>query len=262
MLGLDLIQRRLYRAYEQSKMNSKISSEYQDKVCVITINRPEKRNALDGEMFNALAKALDQAQDDPKVNCVLLLGRGEHFSAGHDIAAFATLWPQPEDGAVRRMITAFAQQTKPLVVAVTGSAIGIGATLLLHADWIVAGETAVFKFPFADLGIVPEAGSTALLARRVGDLVTRDWLLSARPISATEALQRGFVSSVLPDSDVHAAAQAYAKSLAAKPAEALRASRRLLNEASTLPVSEAIEKEVACLNHFIPALTQRSAAKP
>lgn len=242
-------------------MNDKIITELTGNVFIITINRPEKRNALDGEMFDTLATALHRAQDDPSVHVVLLQGAGQHFCAGHDIAAFATLWPQPEDGAVRRFIMALAEQSKPLVVVVTGAAIGVGATLLLHADWVVASDTSVFKFPFADLGIVPEAGSTALLARRVGDLVARDWLLSARPVLASEALQRGFVSSVMPDNEVHAAAQAYAVSLAAKPAEALRASRRLLNQASTLSVVEAIEKEVACLNYFIPAVAKRSSAQ-
>jgi enoyl-CoA hydratase/carnithine racemase len=146
-------------------------------------NRPDKRNALDGAMFDALANALRLAQDDPRVHCVLLHGAGPHFSAGHDIAAFSTLWPQAEDGAIRRCIGAFAEQPKPLVAAVTGAAVGFGATMLLHADWVVAGESTIFKFPFADLGIVPEAGATALLARRVGELAARDWptKLGSRP---------------------------------------------------------------------------------
>lgn len=243
-------------------MGSKLIVEYEEGTCVITINRPEKRNAFDGEMFDALAKALRRAQDDSQVHCVVLLGQGEHFSAGHDMAAFATLWPQPEDGAVRRCMLAFAEQSKPFVVGVTGCAIGFGATMLLHADWIVAGQSAMFKFPFADLGIVPEAGSTTLLARRVGDLVARDWLLSARSVLADEALQRGFISCVLPDNDVPASAMAYAKSLVAKPPEALRASLGLLKADSTRSAVQAIEMELNLLNHFIPAVVKRGITKP
>lgn len=238
-------------------MGSKLIVEYEKGTCVITINRPEKRNALDGEMFDELANTLRHAQDDSQVHCVVLLGQGEHFSAGHDMAEFATLWPQPDDGAVRRCMLAFAEQSKPLVVGVTGCAIGFGATLLLHADWIVAGQSTMFKFPFADLGIVPEAGSTALLARRVGDLVARDWLLSARPVFAEEALQRGFISCVLPDTDVAASTMVYARSLAAKPPEALCASLGLLKAASTRSAVQAIEMELKLLNHFIPAVVKR-----
>ena len=146
-------------------MDSRITSKLRDHVCSIGINRPDKRNALDGAMFDALANIMRHTQVDSNVHCVLLHGAGPHFSAGHDLAEFASLWPQEEDGAIRRCITAFAEQSKPLVAAVTGAAVGFGATMLLHADWIAAGESAVFKFPFADLGIVPEAGATALLAR-------------------------------------------------------------------------------------------------
>jgi len=237
---------------------SRITSALNDRVASIAINRPDKRNAIDGPMFDALTNALRLAQDDPGVHCVLLHGIGPHFSAGHDIAALGTLWPQAEDGSVRRCFAAFAEQSKPLVAAVTGSAVGFGATLLLHADWVVAGESAVFRFPFADLGIVPEAGASALLARRVGDLVARDWLMSARPVTAAEALQRGFVSRVMPDADVHAAANEYAARLAAKPQDALLATRRLLQEGSTLPAREAIEREVTQLNVFIPAVARAS----
>lgn len=241
-------------------IESRITSERNDRVMTIGINRPDKRNALDGAMFDALANALRHAQNDPQANCVVLHGTGPHFCAGHDTAAFGALWPQPADGAIRRCLAAFAEQPKPVVAAVTGAAVGLGATLLLHADWVVAGESTIFRFPFADLGIVPEAGATALLARRVGDLAARDWLLSGRPITAAEALRHGFVSCVLPDSDVLAAARDYAAGLAAKPHDALQATRRLLSEGRTATAVEAIEKEVAHLNVLIPANSGEGAS--
>lgn len=240
-------------------MENRITSETSDNICTISINRPEKRNALNEAMFDALANAMNHANQNTNVHCVILQGVGPHYSAGHDIAEFAKLWPQSQDGSVRRCISAFAQQSKPVVAAVTGAAVGFGATMLLHADWVVAGESTVFKLPFADLGIVPEAGATALLARRVGDMVARDWLLSARRISADEALHHRFVSCVKPDVDVHAAARDYALCLAAKPADALQTSRRLLNEGSLLSASDAIEKEVVCLNALIPAVAKASS---
>jgi enoyl-CoA hydratase/carnithine racemase len=239
-------------------MEARITSERIDQIWSVSLNRPDKRNALDGLMFDALANSLRLAQGDERVHCVLLQGTGESFCAGHDIAAFHTLWPQAEDGAVRRCIAAFAEQPKPLIAAVNGAAVGFGATMLLHADWVVAGESATFRFPFSDLGIVPEAGSTALLARRVGDLAARDWLMSGRAVTASEALRHGFVSRVVPDADVRAVANEYAQRLAAKPPGALQTTRRLILEGATLPAREAIEREFFHLNAFIPACIWRS----
>jgi enoyl-CoA hydratase/carnithine racemase len=241
-------------------MKANITTQLDGRIGSIGIDRPEKRNALDAAMFAALADALQQAQSDMRVHCVLLHGTADSFCSGHDTAAFKTLWPQPADGVVRRCIRAFSEQTKPLLVAVNGAAVGFGATMLLHADWVVAGESAMFRFSFADLGIVPEAGATALLARRVGDLTARDWLLSGRAIAADEALLHGFVSRLVPDANVRDAANEYAMCLAAKPPGALQATRRLLLEGATSSTREAIENELAHLNTFIPALTSTSTA--
>ena len=235
-----------------------LTAELHGQVWSVGIHRPEKRNALNGPLFDALANTLRAAQEDARVHCVLLHGTSECFCSGHDTAEFGSLWPQAADGAVVRCIEAFAGQPKPLVAAVNGAAVGFGATLLLHADWVVAGEGAMFRFPFADLGIVPEAGATALLARRVGDLCAREWLMSGRPITAAEALQRGFVSRVVPDAEVRATADEYCALLSAKPPAALQSMRRLLLAGATLPLSEAIQRELVHLNVLIPAVASRS----
>jgi enoyl-CoA hydratase/carnithine racemase len=239
-------------------MGANLTAELHGQVWSVSLDRPEKRNALNGPLFEALANTLRLAQGDVRVHCVLLHGTSECFCSGHDTAEFGSLWPQAADGAVTRCMEAFADQPKPLVAAVNGAAVGFGATMLLHADWVVAGEGAMFRFPFADLGIVPEAGATALLARRVGDLCARDWLMSGRPITAAEALRQGFVSRVVPDADVRATADEYCALLSAKPPTALQSMRRLLLEGATLPASEAIQRELAHLNAFIPAVTWRS----
>ncbi|MDW3689102.1 enoyl-CoA hydratase-related protein [Cupriavidus sp. CV2] len=239
-------------------MEANITSELSGQVWSVGIDRPAKRNALNSVLFEALANTLRLAQADVRVHCVLLHGTSSCFCSGHDTAEFGTLWPQAADGAVTRCIEAFAEQPKPLVAAVNGAAVGFGATMLLHADYVVAGEGAMFCFPFADLGIVPEAGATALLARRVGELIARDWLMSGRPITAAEAWRQGFVSCVVPDTDVRAVANEYATRLSAKPPTALQAMRRLLLEGATLPASKAIEGELSYLNAFIPAVTCRS----
>ena len=234
------------------------TAELERQVWSVGIERPEKRNALDGAMFDALANALRLAEGDLRVQCLLLHGTRDCFCSGHDRAEFGALWPQAADGVVTRCIRAFAEQPKPLVAAVNGAGVGFGATMLLHADYVVAGESAMFRFPFADLGIVPEAGATALLARRVGDLVARDWLMSGRPIEAAEALQRGFVSRVVGDEEVRDTASDYAMRLASKPPGGLQATRRLLGEGATLSAGKAIESELSYLNEYTPAVSRRS----
>jgi enoyl-CoA hydratase/carnithine racemase len=239
-------------------MGAHLTAELHGQIWSVGIDRPEKRNALNGPLFEALANTLRLAQGDVRVHCLLLHGTSECFCSGHDTAEFGSLWPQAAKGAVAGCIEAFADQPKPLVAAVNGAAVGFGATMLLHADWVVAGEGAVFRFPFVDLGIVPEAGATALLARRVGDLCAREWLMSGRPITAAEALQQGFVSRVVPDADVRATADEYCAMLSTKPSTALQSMRRLMLKGATLPAGEAIRRELAHLNAFIPAVTWRS----
>ncbi len=232
--------------------NANVSTRWLDRVWSIGIHRPEKRSALDEAMFDALAKALEAPQNDPEAGAVLLHGTADCFCAGHDLAAFETLWPQPADGAVVRLLNALVRQKKALVAAVCGPAVGIGATMLLHADYVVAGQSATFRFPFVDLDIVPEAGATALLARRVGDLCARDWLLSGRTFDAEEALHRGFVSTVEPDADVLPVAARYAMKLADKPDGVVSAIRNLLVEGATRTAEAAILAELNGLNTRIP----------
>jgi enoyl-CoA hydratase/carnithine racemase len=214
-------------------MSDTIVIDRRASLMTVGIRRPEKRNALDESMFAALAAVFEKANRSEDIAAVIIQGTSECFCAGHDLAAFERLWPQPNDGVIARCIGALIGLTKPMVAAVCGPAIGFGATLLLSADYVVAGESATFRFPFAQLGIVPEAGSSALLARRVGDLCARDWLMSGRVIDAPEALDKGFVSTVTADADVEATALRYAVNLASKPVNAVREIRQLIKSRSS-----------------------------
>lgn len=236
-----------------ASMTPGITARLEGAVWIISIHRPEKRNALNGPMFAALGEALRLAQGDKRVGSILLHGTEDCFCAGHDTRAFGALWPQSPTGAVVRCIEAFATQPKPLVAAVNGPAVGFGATLLLHADHVVAGDGAVFRFPFVDLGIVPEAGATALLARRVGELRAREWLLSGRPVDAREALRRGLVSQRVERAKVLETALAHAALLAGKPASTTAAIRAMLRENATASADTAIRRELDALNALIPA---------
>ncbi|ALL68382.1 Enoyl-CoA hydratase/carnithine racemase [Paraburkholderia caribensis MBA4] len=223
----------------------------------IRLQRPEKRNALDGPMFAKLAEAFRQAEDSGSAHVVLLSATGPAFCAGHDLNAFGDLWPQKEDGEIRNCIMALLNLSKPLIVAVNGSAVGFGATVLLSADYVVAADSATFKFPFSRLGIVPEAGASALLARRVGDLCARDWLLSSRLIESKEALEKGLVSILVKQEQLEETAVRYAENLASCDPASLKDIRRLLAHGFSKSAQLAASDEITALNAKIPAIAAK-----
>jgi enoyl-CoA hydratase/carnithine racemase len=184
-------------------------------VLILEIDRAGKRNALDLPMFDTLAREFTAADTDHGVRAVLLCGAGDGFCAGHDLAAFEQ-WPQSPGDPVPRFLHALAGLRKPLVIAVQGWAVGIGATSLLHADWVVASPAASLRFPFLDLGIAPEAGSSLLLARAVGPLRARRLLLGAEPIDGETAHHWGLVTELQAPHHLRAAATERARKFAAK----------------------------------------------
>ena len=197
-------------------------------VLVVRLARPEKRNALTGRMYDALVEALDAAARDPAIGAVVLAGSGGAFTAGNDIANF--LERAQGAGVSRAMgfIRALARNETPLVAAVEGVAVGVGATLLLHCDLVYAAPSARFRLPFVDLGLVPEAGSSLLLPARVGLAKASELLLLAEPFDAAEAHRLGLVNAVVPADGLLAHAVERAGALAAKPRGALQATRRLI----------------------------------
>jgi enoyl-CoA hydratase/carnithine racemase len=191
----------------------------------LRLDRAGKKNALTFAMYQALTAALGQASADPSVRAALVTANGETFCAGNDIADFMT--PRPDFGAAppSRFIEALVAFDKPLIAAVHGPAVGIGATMLLHCDLVYASTTARLRMPFVSLGLVPEAGSSLLLPRRVGDAVAAEILLLGAWIDAERARELRLVNAVLPSSaDLDAFARARANDLAA----ALRKTRALL----------------------------------
>jgi enoyl-CoA hydratase/carnithine racemase len=179
-------------------------------------------------MYLALAEALRGAASDGDVRAVLICSAGPVFCAGNDLAEFATEWPQPPDGPVLGFLRALHDLDKPVVAAVQGGAVGIGATMLLHCDLVVAAPMAFLQFPFVDLGIAPEGGSSILLPRLGGHARAMEILLTGRRVPAEEALALGLVSRIAGAAQDEAAA--LARDIAAKLPEAVRATRRLLRD--------------------------------
>lgn len=210
----------------------------------IVLDRPNKRNALTREMYETLTAAIRDADADPAIAAVVISGAGMAFCAGNDLVEFLQDPPTGEDSAVFRFLRTLVEVHVPLIAAVHGSCVGIGATMLLHCDFAVADETAVLSFPFVSLGVVPEAASSLLLPRIAGTRLATDLLLLGQPASARAALEAGLLTNVVPSGGHVDAALALGRRLAALPREAVRATRALLHapEEST---TERMRREAA-----------------
>lgn len=229
-------------------------------VLLVRIDRPAKRNALTGAMYDAMTAALAEA-DRPEsgIGAVVLTGTDGVFTAGNDIADFAAAG-DPARGArpAGRFIRALAAVETPVIAAVDGPAVGVGTTLLLHCDLAYAAPGARFRMPFVDLGLVPEAGSSLLLPRRVGHARAAELLMLAEAFDAAEALRLGLVNAVVPAETLLAHALAQARRLACKPRAALSATRHLLR-GDRAEVMAAIERETEAFSAALLTPEARAA---
>jgi len=196
----------------------------------LRMNRPDKKNALTLAMYEAMSAALESADHSPALRCVVIAGAPGAFCAGNDLADFLAMVENAEGLAapILRFLHALARAQKPLVAAVSGLAVGIGTTMLLHCDHVVAGSDARFSTPFVQLGLVPEAGSSLIGPRRLGHARAFALLAMGRPLDAAAAHAAGIVNTVVAPAEVDAEAMKAAREIAALPAQALAASRALL----------------------------------
>lgn len=209
----------------------------------LQFNRPRKKNALTADMYMVLAEALEQAESDATVRVVLFNGTGDCFTSGNDLADFLDNPPTGEDSPVYRFILALSRAEKPLVAAVSGPAIGLGATLLLHCDLVYADPSAVFQMPFINLGLCPEGGSSLLLPLRIGYQRAAQLLLLGEAFDAALALELGLINGVCAADKLLDTAWLKARQLAAKPPESLRLSKRLLKQPLVEPLASALSQE-------------------
>jgi enoyl-CoA hydratase/carnithine racemase len=212
-------------------------------VLTLTFNRPQKKNAFTGEMYDAAARALLDADSNDAVRVVVLTGSGGAFTAGNDLKDFLETPPTGEDSPVFRFLRALAHHSRPVVAGVDGVAVGIGTTLLLHCDYVVASERALFSMPFVNLGLSPEGASSVLLPRVAGLALASELLMFGEPFDAPTALRAGIINQVVPEASLAEVVQKRATALAAKPVESLRLTKRLLREPLRATVDEALARE-------------------
>ncbi len=201
-------------------------------ILTLVMDRPDKKNALTNEMYGALADALESSEHDPEVRVVLIRGEGEMFTAGNDVGEFAAGIDGPRH--VTRFLRAIATMSKPLVAAVQGKAIGVGATMLLHCDHVVLAENAMLITPFVNLALVPEAASSLLLAARIGHVRAFSMFASGEPVGAQDALAWGLANKVVPLSELAGTANQFAERLAQQPLGALIATKKLMRATATI----------------------------
>ena len=222
-----------------------ILKERQDGVLVLTLNRPEKLNAITGELLDALYAALKEGEEDREVRALLLTGAGRAFSAGQDLTEFGDRKPDYEAHLRRynRVVEALSGLEKPLVVAVNGVAAGAGMSLALWGDLRLAAVGASFTTAFVRIGLVPDSGLSFLLPRRVGLAKAQELLLLSPRLSAEEALALGLVHRVVPAEKLMEEALSLAKELAQGPTRAYALTKKLLLETYRLSLTEALALE-------------------
>ena len=196
---------------------------------ILRMNRPEKKNALTLAMYDAMAQAIEEAGQRADIRCLVIAGHDSGFCAGNDLNDFVAWAQSGALGApILRFLHALARADKPLVAAVSGRAVGVGTTMLLHCDYVVASETALLSTPFVALGLVPEAASSLIAPRLMGHARAFALLVMGQPLDAAEAKEAGIVNAVVPAAELEAQALAAARAIAALPAEGVTIARRLM----------------------------------
>ena len=222
-----------------------ISTLHNNGILELVLNRPTRKNAFIGEFYMALVNALNEADESASVKVVLLRGE-QDFSAGNDLQDFVDNPPVDNNAPAFLLLLAATHFSKPLIMAIKGVAVGIGSTLLLHADLVYADNKALFQMPFLSLGLTPEGGATLLLPERAGYLKAAEILLLAEPFNAQTALEAGLVTQVITDdttseqagNDVYAFAMKKALRLTQLPVATLKTTKKLLRSR----VSEVTER--------------------
>ena len=216
-------------------MAEHVSVEKSDKLLILTLNRPDKKNALTRAMYQALATQIAAADTDPDIRCILLLANGDMFTAGNDLADFAAIGNAaavPTDA--NPLLAALACARTPIVAAVNGRAVGVGVTMLLHCDMVLVSEDALLTAPFVNLALVPEAASSLLMPLRIGHVRAFEMFVLGEPVNAEKAVSWGLANRMVAATELRAAARATAAAIAARAPAAVVSTKSLMRDEAVL----------------------------
>jgi len=225
-------------------MSANVVVETRDRVTRIELARIDKKNALTQDMYAAIGQALSAAEADPQVRAMLIHGAPDCFTAGNDLKDFLERPPLGERSITADFLHQIADLKKPLLAAVGGAAVGIGTTLLLHCDLVYAAPNARFQLPFVRLGLVPEAGSSLLLPAIAGYQRAAELLMLGQPFDANKALAAGFVTEIVPETELIERARGAALALAELPPASVRLTKGLMKASLGRAVGEQIDAEL------------------
>lgn len=236
-----------------------ILSVIENRVLTIQFNRAHKKNSITSEMYQLLADALNDSNENPEVRAVVIQGSEGIFSAGNDLVDFMERPPLDPQAPVFQFLHEISNTVKPVLAAVSGVAVGIGTTLLIHCDLVYAADNAKFSLPFAQLGLCPEAASSLLLPRICGHQRAAEKLLLGEFFDVKEAMDIGLVNRVLPASELHAFVAAQATKIAALPLASMIATKKLMKAASAAEVAQQIKMENEQFRKMLSGAAAREA---
>jgi enoyl-CoA hydratase/carnithine racemase len=219
-------------------MEIEVRDEHGGRIRTLIFNRPQKKNALTLAMYATMAERLDEAAGIPNLRAVVMTGAGDAFTAGNDLGDFMAHPSMDGDHHVVKFLKALVRFPKPIVAAVNGAAIGIGTTMLLHCDVVLAAKSARFQLPFVKLGLSPEGGSSLLLPRLAGFQRASELIIWGEPFDAPTALEIGLANAVVAEADLGGQVSARIEKLLELPPEAVLAAKELLRR----PLREQLER--------------------
>ena len=229
-------------------------------VRTVRMNRPEKKNALTLAMYDVMAEAVESAAQNPALHCLLIAGAPNGFCAGNDIGDFMqmAIGSGALGAPILRFLYALARSERPLVAAVQGNAVGVGTTMLMHCDHVVAASDARFSTPFVGLGLVPEAASSLIAPRLMGQARAFSLLVMGRPLGAEDAKASGLVNTVVAPDAVEAEAMKAAREISALPPQGVMAARRLMR-GSPDEIVKRIDEEAELFKTRLQSAEARAA---
>ncbi len=241
---------------------SGIRVEKANGILTLSFDRVDKKNAITDAMYGILADEIAAAENDPGARVIVIRAEGDTFTAGNDLADFASGGQRKSGGPpnVRRFLEALAAASRPIVAAVQGAAVGVGTTMLLHCDHVVLADTARLSTPFVNLALVPEAASSHLLPARIGYLRAFAMFALGEAVPAETALAWGLANSVVAVDELDAAALQVAARFAAQPLGAVAATKRLMRDPAALSRQMDVEGELFAARLKSPEAQEAFAA--
>jgi len=240
-------------------LSDHINIETTDSVLTIGINRPEKKNALNGAMYFAVRDALVAGHDDQNVRAVIIYGLGGDFTAGNDLKEFLEFASTDQETfPAKEFLDVLIPYSKPVIAAVDGLAVGIGATMTIHCDLVYASEGARFQMPFVNLGLNPEAGSSYALPQLVGYHNAAEIILLGGMVTAKRAYDMGFVNAVVKQSELMDTAMTAAQRITELPPGPIRLAKSMMKKHFNDKIMETNEHE---FNSFLDGLSSPEAGE-